>query len=160
MQSSEIVNLYKSEVQKSSPFSSNAVLDFLRGKRLTAKCYLDIGGATGLLTRKIADSMCSEEICVVDVSEKALEVASYRGLKAYKVDVSRERLPFPDNHFDLITMIDVLEHLVNTDNALEEAHRVLRQEGYILISTPNLGSWRNRLLVLFWLSSRVRGSLI
>ena len=41
-------------------------------------------------------------------------------------------------------MSEVIEHLVDTDSAVEEAHRVLRPGGSLLLSTPNLAAWYNR----------------
>ncbi len=47
-----------------------------------------------------------------------------------------ERLPFDDNTFDLVTALDVLEHLNNPHGALQELFRVARKS--VLISLPNM----------------------
>ena len=52
-----------------------------------------------------------------------------------------ERLPFPNEYFDFISAIDIIEHLVNSDNFLSEVQRTLKNNKFFLISTPNLGSW-------------------
>lgn len=44
--------------------------------------------------------------------------------------------------------IEVIEHLLNPDYMLREVHRVLKDDGIFLISTPNLASWVNRLILL------------
>jgi SAM-dependent methyltransferase len=44
-------------------------------------------------------------------------------------------------------MSELIEHLVDTDSALDEAHRVLKPGGSLLLSTPNLAAWYNRGLV-------------
>ncbi|MEZ0346059.1 MAG: methyltransferase domain-containing protein [Infirmifilum sp.] len=49
-------------------------------------------------------------------------------------------------------MFEVLEHIVNTDHVLEELYRVLKPQGVLIISTPNLASWINRLLILLDMS--------
>ena len=41
-------------------------------------------------------------------------------------------------------MSELIEHLVDTDAAVEEARRVLRPGGILLLSTPNLAAWFNR----------------
>jgi len=46
------------------------------------------------------------------------------------------RLPFEDNQFDVVTALDVLEHLNNPHSALQELYRVARKT--VLISLPNM----------------------
>jgi SAM-dependent methyltransferase len=43
-----------------------------------------------------------------------------------------------------VIMSDVIEHLVDPDSALDEALRVLKPAGTLLLSTPNLAAWYNR----------------
>lgn len=47
-------------------------------------------------------------------------------------------LPFPDNHFDNILCISVLEHLVEPQKAITEMQRVLKKNGKIIVSVPFL----------------------
>lgn len=46
-------------------------------------------------------------------------------------------LPFVDNSFDVITSFETLEHLETRKEFLGELHRVMKQDGICLISTPN-----------------------
>ena len=43
----------------------------------------------------------------------------------------------------------MIEHLYNPDHMLEECRRVLKPGGLLIISTPNLQAWYNRILFLF-----------
>ena len=53
-------------------------------------------------------------------------------------DVERDRFPFDDATFDLVTCCEVIEHLMqNPVHALAEIHRVLRPGGWFVLSTPN-----------------------
>ena len=53
-------------------------------------------------------------------------------------DVERDRFPFDDATFDLVTCCEVIEHLTeNPVHALAEIHRVLRPGGWLVLSTPN-----------------------
>jgi SAM-dependent methyltransferase len=52
---------------------------------------------------------------------------------------------------DVVIMTELIEHLVDPDAALAEARRVLVPGGHLLLSTPNLGAWFNRALLLMGL---------
>ena len=55
---------------------------------------------------------------------------------------------FPPASFDLVLMIDVIEHLYDPDLVMEQVRQVLTPSGVLAIVTPNLASWLNRLLLL------------
>jgi SAM-dependent methyltransferase len=56
---------------------------------------------------------------------------------------AQQRFPFPDDCFDRVLFLDVLEHLDRRDVALEEIHRVLKDDGLLLLSAPNRDtSWK------------------
>ncbi len=56
-------------------------------------------------------------------------------------DVDRDPFPYPDGHFDLVIAGEIMEHLVyDPMHMLVEARRVLADGGYILVTTPNVGS--------------------
>ncbi|MDQ1741803.1 MAG: hypothetical protein QOE23_142, partial [Pseudonocardiales bacterium] len=52
-----------------------------------------------------------------------------------------------DGCADVVIMSELIEHLVDTDAAIDEVRRVLRPGGVLLLSTPNLAAWFNRGLV-------------
>jgi len=118
---------------------------------LKAARYLDLGCGEGKLTPLIAEAVKPDyqvqEVYGVDSSEMLLEKLP-RNIKAIRSDLNHDKLPFHDCYFDLVTAIEVIEHLQNTDNLVEESYRVLRPCGYFLITTPNLASWVNRFLLL------------
>lgn len=65
------------------------------------------------------------------------------------LNIETEKFPFPDDYFDLIIFTEVLEHLVKTPLiALREVNRVLKKDGHLVISTPNVSSLAKRLLLL------------
>ena len=56
----------------------------------------------------------------------------------------------PENTFDVVTLLETIEHLFDPTSVLRQAHRVLRPGGLIAISTPNLKSLAFKLLGLDW----------
>ena len=71
----------------------------------------------------------------VDVSTEALSYCRARGLANVKQGEA-ERLPYEDGAFDLVTGLDVVEHLDDDLAGLKEMHRVLRRDGRALLFVP------------------------
>lgn len=95
--------------------------------------------------------MEANEVYEVDVNNNSLQILP-RLVREFKFDLEtsgRTRPPFEDNYFDFVTAIEIIEHLSHGDYLIMEAFRVLRTGGYLLLTTPNLASWINRLLLGF-----------
>jgi SAM-dependent methyltransferase len=83
----------------------------------------------------------------VDVSRPAVDAAVAGGLTAVHVD-GTDCLPFPDDHFDHVLCIEVLEHLFAPQETVKEIHRVLKPGGTFVVTVPNVAYWRRRLELL------------
>jgi SAM-dependent methyltransferase len=55
------------------------------------------------------------------------------------------KLPFADASFDIVICTEVIEHVTETRQLIKEINRVLKKEGKLILSTPNLVSLGNRL---------------
>lgn len=62
---------------------------------------------------------------------------SHPELRDRVLDVSAESMPFPTEHFDVVIVNEVLEHIPDQDAALREIHRVLKPGGKFLLFCPN-----------------------
>jgi SAM-dependent methyltransferase len=119
------------------------------GRPLTA---VDIGCGDGTCT-KVALTVCgmlSESpvrIVGMDWSEAALKQAKERGVPVARASADDGGLPLADSTMDVVIMSELVEHLVDPDGTLDEAWRVLRPGGTLLLSTPNLAAWYNRALL-------------
>lgn len=73
--------------------------------------------------------------CGVDISPAAVAAARLRGHADVRV-ASVEDLPFPDDRFDLVTCLDVVEHTDDDRATLRELRRVTRPGGVLLMTVP------------------------
>lgn len=96
---------------------------------------LDIGGGSGWLLDMVraADKRVSET-CVVDLGAEAGEMARAAGHSYVQGRVEEVDLP---DRFDLILMLNLIEHVVDPRAVLAKARRWLKPGGRLLIKTPN-----------------------
>ena len=99
----------------------------LRGKRV-----LDLGCGNGCYTQELACR--AAYVCGIDIQMSHL--------KAFRQPIERiqaagENLPLRSDSFDVVTMIEVLEHTRSDEQTLEECFRVLKPGGLLVLFVPN-----------------------
>ncbi|HYW27832.1 MAG TPA: methyltransferase domain-containing protein [Terriglobales bacterium] len=98
---------------------------------------LDVGCGTGLVTHGLAQAVGRDgQVVGVDVSEGMLSVARARALPntTFHRAAAEPHLPFRDATFDLVALCDSLAYLGDPAHSLEEARRVLRSAGRIVVA--------------------------
>jgi SAM-dependent methyltransferase len=105
---------------------------------------VDIGCGDGAATALAARVNPGHRILGLDWSADALRHARARGLTLLRAEAEPAGLPIASGRADVVIMSELIEHLVDPDSVLEEARRVLRPGGTLLLSTPNLAAWYNR----------------
>jgi SAM-dependent methyltransferase len=105
---------------------------------------VDVGCGDGFATAVAARKNPAHYFVGLDWSAGSLAAARERGLAVVRGGVDRPGLPIASASADVVIMSELIEHLVDTDFAIEEAHRILRPGGSLLLSTPNLAAWYNR----------------
>lgn len=93
---------------------------------------LDVGSGTGALLGDLRSF--ADEAVGVEVDEKALGLARSRGLDVRRAPA--DNLPFEDASVDVLTELDVLEHLDDDVAAGREIRRVLRPDGASIVTVP------------------------
>jgi len=101
------------------------------------KNVLDVGCGTGYGTSFLASS--ARSVVGIDVSRQALRYAMshYRGPNIRFVRMDAEHLEFADRSFDFVISTENFEHLRDQRANLREMSRVLRDDGMLLLATPN-----------------------
>ncbi|WP_310636698.1 bifunctional demethylmenaquinone methyltransferase/2-methoxy-6-polyprenyl-1,4-benzoquinol methylase UbiE [Delftia acidovorans] len=99
---------------------------------------LDIAGGTGDLALAFAKKVGSTgQVVHTDINEAMLRVGRDRlinkGVILPTMVCDAEALPFPDNHFDLVSVAFGLRNMTHKDAALKEMNRVLRPGGKLLV---------------------------
>lgn len=78
------------------------------------------------------------EVCGVDLSKFATEIAKKRGLEVYNKSI--QDVKFKNESFDVITLWDTIEHLSDFEKMFKELKRILKKDGLLIIRTPNENS--------------------
>lgn len=104
---------------------------------------LDAGCASGRQAFKLADKI--NRGYGTDIAEKFIEAANqYKaevGVDNLEFLVARvEQLPFENDFFDKVICAEVLEHVFDKDIALAELKRILKKDGKLIITVPNLNA--------------------
>jgi len=99
---------------------------------------LDIAGGTGDLALAFAKKVgATGEVIHTDINETMLRAGRDRlldaGVALPTVVCDAEKLPFPDNHFDLVSVAFGLRNMTHKDLALKEMNRVLKPRGKLLV---------------------------
>ena len=97
---------------------------------------LDVGAGFGEVLALLRGLMCYRVAC--DISRRALEIAKKRIDDVIVCDA--EKLPIRDNSIDLLLCVEVLEHLINPKDLLNEVRRILHPKGKFILTTPNADS--------------------
>jgi 2-polyprenyl-6-hydroxyphenyl methylase/3-demethylubiquinone-9 3-methyltransferase len=96
-----------------------------------SKKLLDLGCGDGFTIRLIKQD---GDVSGIDIDPIAVNRARARGIEGRIGSASS--IPFPNESFDIVTSIEVLEHLEDPLSAVKEARRVLKPGGSLIVTTP------------------------
>ncbi|MFC1608239.1 class I SAM-dependent methyltransferase [Candidatus Latescibacterota bacterium] len=143
----ECNNLHKQYTSINLAFDKKRVgrLDFILDMLTYDRAIiLDVGCGPGV---QFISHTKQHDFTGIDISAVTLKKAQKNGYKTVCYDLSKG-LPFEKNSFDIVILSDILEHLMDPLYLMNEAKRVLKENGKLIISVPNHFFLLNRLRIL------------
>jgi SAM-dependent methyltransferase len=115
-----------------------------------ARVFLDIGCATGRLLDHVKREGWRAK--GVEICRESAE----HGRNAYGLDIfvgTLEEAGFPDASFDVVHLSHLIEHVPDPKKLLVEIRRVMKADGHLLLTTPNVGGFQARVSRARWRSA-------
>jgi SAM-dependent methyltransferase len=104
---------------------------------------LDCGCGDGEFTAQVACRARVSEAYGIECAKDRIKEAADRGIIVTEGDLN-DPLPYKSCFFNIVHADQIIEHLPNIALFLKEIKRVLRPDGYAVLSINNLASWHNR----------------
>lgn len=118
-------------------------------KDLKVDNFLDIGSWDGFFIDLVKKELKIEWEWF-ELSDAGIVNAEKNGIKLMQVDIlSTENITEYSECYDMVSCLDVLEHILEPQNAIKNIHTITKK--YLIISVPNFNSITARLQVLAWL---------
>jgi len=96
------------------------------------KSAIDIGCADGVFLSTLSKKC--ETLSASDINEHFVSSIRDRRIKFYVDDIQKSQLP--NNHFDLVTCLETLEHVSNPKKAISEIRRIMKSGSIGIITVP------------------------
>ena len=115
----------------------NKTIGFLKG--ICFESLLDVGSGRGVFLLPFFDEFSYIPVTSIDILDKRIELLTDLSnggielLEVKKADICEQ--PFPDNSFDVVTMLEVLEHIPSVDAAIRSAVRIAKK--YVVVTVPS-----------------------
>lgn len=104
---------------------------------------IEFGSGLGEFAKKISGN--GNSLTCLDIDQGYIKSLKTSGYKAKVADFN-SKINFKSSSFDGAVCLEVLEHVMSAEFFLTEIHRILRDKGWLLLSTPNVA----------WLGYRIR----
>ncbi|MFA6273117.1 MAG: class I SAM-dependent methyltransferase [Candidatus Paceibacterota bacterium] len=108
---------------------------------------LDFGAGGGMFIKQIHDNGFIH-VCAADIDDYRRPDVKKMTEEFKTFDASNEPFPWSNERFDVVTAWEIFEHLENPHRAMREIYRVLKKDGLLFMSVPNIFHIVSRLIFL------------
>lgn len=130
----------------SENYGRNLIKKYLnKVKNCNTVLDLDAGGGDDLMLCK--EKFPRAKLYAVESFPPYAKKLSDMGINVFPLNIEHDALPFEDESIDVIIINQVLEHTKDIYWVLHECSRVLKRGGALIVGTPNLAAWHNRLIL-------------
>jgi SAM-dependent methyltransferase len=136
--------LYRRTMQEAYSLARMEIVQSLQGGGKCLDCGAHNGHEYGTL-REMMD-LDRDAYCGIEWNEAQVLEARGNSLNVVHGDLNKE-MPFADREFRCVFGLSVLEHLLNPCRYLRECHRVLDDDGSLIILTPNISTYFTAVLI-------------
>lgn len=141
----------------SLPLTNQKVFELVCNEDISEQKIVDIGAGEGyfcqLLGEHIANKYGIEPSKVLNACDMFPETFRYDRIQCAQIDANFH-LPYKDNTFDIITCIEVIEHIEDQFLLIRELFRITKPGGRVIMTTPNILNINSRIQYFysgFWL---------
>ena len=106
---------------------------------------LDLAAGSGAWLSRLHDAGFTD----LDAVELNVEMFGFDAVQPRALDLNTTFSQSIESSFQLVTALEIIEHLDSPRNFLRQVHSLLDDNGYLLVTTPNVGTWQGRLRFLF-----------
>ena len=138
------------ELREADDCEPYAISESIHGySTATGVRVLDIGCGNGYVLYHYARH--GAEVTGVDLTRTAVELSRKRfalgGMNGEFLEIDGNKLPFPDDYFDIVCSMGVLHHISNPRPMVDEIFRVLRPGGRLIVMLYHRHGWKNLVLL-------------
>jgi len=127
-----------------APGTHEAALQLLKESNAPRGPVLDLASGSGAMLARLRDAGYSDLTAVeLDAKKFALD-----GITPIPLDLNEDFAPKLPRQFALVSAIEIIEHLNSPRHFLTQCRQVLRDDGVLLLTTPNIADWMGRIRFL------------
>ena len=129
---------------RAAPGTHEAVGELIQKHSIQGEKALDLAAGTGALISRLQ----SHGIKNFTAIEQDAENFGLPNVRLLNLDLNTDFAAKIDARFDVITAVEIIEHLDSPRHFLQQIHRLLEPKGVAVITTPNVAHWLGRLQFL------------